>query len=118
MKRLIYIASLALLIAVVSCSGRKPKAPERLPDEEIVAYREALIKLYPYVVLEDSAYHITITSYEATKLQIPEKYYDRLKADLDYTNYIVREEYNKRGIPITLSEPRIDTTATINPSLQ
>lgn len=114
MKHLIYILSLVVLALASACSDRTPKPPGPLPDEEIPAYRGALIKLYPYVVLEDSAYHITITKSDAAKLQIPAKYYDRLKADLDYTNYLIREEYNKRAIPLELTYPTIDTAAISN----
>ncbi len=99
---LTYSLSILALLSVSACSGRKPTAPERLSDVELAAYREAVIKLYPYVVLQDSAYHITISKSEAAKLRIPGKYYDRLKEDLDYTNYVVREEYNKQGIPIEM----------------
>lgn len=113
-KRLAYALSIVVLVAASACCDRKPKAPERLPDEELAAYREAVIKLYPYVVLKDSAYHITISKSEAAKLRIPGKYFDRLKEDLDYTNHIIREEYIKRGIPIEMPLPQCDTT-TLSP---
>ncbi|MDE6338060.1 MAG: hypothetical protein K2L34_15955, partial [Muribaculaceae bacterium] len=73
------------------------------------AYKEAIIKIYPYIVIEDSAYRITISKEEAIRMQVSEKYFDRITQDLEYTNYIVKEEYNKKGIPIELSEPRLDS---------
>ncbi|MDE6859608.1 MAG: hypothetical protein K2J65_04255 [Duncaniella sp.] len=101
----------ALLMLIVSCADNKPKPPERLPEEEVPAYREAVIKMSKYIVLEeDSVYHFTLSKDKAVALGIPEKYYDRMWQDLEYTNYIVREEYNEKGIPIEMAEYKIDTT--------
>lgn len=101
----------ALLMLIVSCADNKPKPPERLPKEEVPAYREAVIKMSKYIVLEeDSVYHFTLSKDKAVALGIPEKYYDRMWQDLEYTNYIVREEYNEKGIPIEMAEYKIDTT--------
>lgn len=109
-KKIIYLLTFVVTLSVAGCRDGKPKPPEQLPDSEIGAYKEALIKIYPYLVLEDSTYRITISKQEAEKLQVPEKYYDRIVEDLDYTNYIIKEEYNNKGIPIELSEPILDTT--------
>jgi len=101
MKRFTYIVLLSLLIC---CTNNKPKAPERLPENELPAYREAVRKMSEYIILEDSAYHFTITKENAISLGVPAKYYDRMQQDLDYTNYMVSEEFNKKGIPIEMPE--------------
>lgn len=106
MKKIIYIAFLSLFI---SCGNDKPQAPERLPENELPAYREAIIKMAEYIVIEDSAYHFTITKERAVDLDIPTKYYDRMQQELDFTNYIIKEEYNKKGIPIEMPEYRVDS---------
>lgn len=110
MKKLLFIV---LGLWLMGCTGggtvHKPEPPAMLPQEEIPAYREALIKMAPYVVLIDSAYHLEITKDKAMEMGVPEKYFERLQQDLDYTNYIVREEYNKKGIPIEMSEYNIAT---------
>lgn len=112
-KKIICLLTFVLTLSVAGCRDGKPKPPAQLPDSEIGAYKEVLIKIYPYLVLEDSAYRITISKQEAEKMQVPEKYYDRIVEDLDYTNYIIKEEYNNKGIPIELSEPILDTTLNI-----
>lgn len=144
MKKILHLILLSCILSITGCKDGKhvatecntnseletlnsPKAisnsesekiipPEKLPDSELEAYKEALIKVYPYLVLEDSVYRITISKEEAAKMQVPEKYYDRMVQDLEYNNYIIREEYNKKGLPITLTDPKIDTTLTILPN--
>lgn len=106
MKRLIIVA---LVASVLSCGNDRPKAPERLPEDEIPAYREAIFKMSEYIVLEDSAYHFIITREQAVDSGIPARYYDRMQQELDYTNYIVREEYNKKGIPVEMAEYNVDS---------
>lgn len=113
MKTLFYISTLACLFSIIGCS-REKKPPERIPEAELASYKEALIKIYPYIVLKDSAYHITISKEEAVKMQVTEKYYDRMVQDLEYTNHLVREEYNKKGIPIEMPEPKLDSSYTNN----
>lgn len=143
MKKIYYLIILSLLLSITGCKDRKqltsqcntkseletpipskelpasesekPTPPERIPHSELEAYKEALITIYPYLVLQDSAYRITISKEEAVKMHVPENYYDRMMQDLEYTNYIIREEYNKKGLPITLTDPKIDTTLTILP---
>ena len=111
MKTLFYICIFAFLLPITGCKDNKPKPPERIPEAEIAAYKDAIIKIYPYIVLEDSAYHITLSKEDAmNNMHVPEKYYDRMVQDLEYTNYIVREEYNKKGIPIEMPEPLLDNT--------
>lgn len=102
---LLTIASLLLCIA---CGSEKPRQPERLPDNEIPAYREACIIMSRHTVLKDSAYRITIPKDSAAKLGVPERYYDRIVQDIEYTNYLIREEYNKKGIPVELSDWNIE----------
>ena len=92
------------LILLMSCDGNKPKQLDRLPKNEIPGYREATMKMSEYIMLKDSTYYFTISKDKAIELGIPAKYYDRMQQELDYTNYIVREEYNKKGIPIEMSE--------------
>lgn len=60
-----------------------------------------------YIVLEDSAYHFTISKEKALENGISEKYYDRMQQELDFANYTIRE-YNKKGIPITVPEYKIE----------
>lgn len=109
MKKLILLSVITIGALAASCSQTSPKQPERLPEEEIPAYRDACVKLAPYIALEDSAYHITITKKEAVSKGVPEKYYDRMRQDIEYTNYLIQEEYNKKGIPIEVPEYQIDT---------
>lgn len=59
--------------------------------------------------MEDSAYHFIITREQAVDYGIPARYYDRMQQELDYTNYIVREEYNKKGIPVEMAEYNVDS---------
>ena len=101
---------IALYILSVSCS-KKPKAPEPLPGAEVQAFKEAIIKLAPYVALQDSAYSLMISKSDAAKMGVPEKYYHRMSQELEYTNYLVREEYNGKGIPIGMPVFRVDTTS-------
>ncbi len=111
MKKLLYVGLIGLM---AGCGDVKPRHPERLPDDEVPAFREACIKMAHHIVLKDSAYHLTITKDSAMRLGIPGRYYDRMQQELEYTNYIVKEEYNKKGIPIEMPEYTIDTTNTIN----
>lgn len=106
MMRLIYVA---LIMLVAGCAGNKPEAPERIPDEEIAAYREAAAKMSRHIVLEDSAFHFTIDREMAVDSGIPARYYDRMVRELEYTNYLIREEYNRKGIKIDLSDYKFDT---------
>lgn len=110
MKNLLFIL---LVLGLMGCTGggaiHKPEQPTMLPEEEIPAYREALVKMAPYVMIADSAYHITISKDKAIEIGVPEKYFDMLLQDLEYTNYIVHEEYNKKGIPIEMTEYNIAT---------
>lgn len=100
------------MLLLCACShSQKPRQPERLPDEEVSAFRESAIKMMPYITLEDSAYHLTISKDKAAGLGIPVKYYDRMRQELEYTNYIVREEYSKKGIPIEMPEYQPDSIA-------
>ncbi len=92
-----------LLLLFIGCSGKKPKQPGRLPDDEIPAYREAVTKMTQYIVLEDSAYHLTVSKEHAAEDGIPEKYYDRIQQELDFTNYTIKE-YNRKGIPISFDD--------------
>ena len=111
MKKLLYIGLIGL---VAGCGDGKPRPPERLPDDEIPAFRDACIKMAHHIILKDSAYHLPIAQDSAMRLGIPGRYYDRMQQELEYTNYIVREEYNKKGIPIEMSEYTIDTVNTTN----
>lgn len=106
MNKIFYIA---IVLLCASCGDPKPNQPERLPDSEVAVFREAAIKMSEYIVLEDSAYRLTIDKEKALRLGVPEKYYQRMKQELEYTNYLVREEYNKKGIPIEMPEYKIDT---------
>lgn len=96
-----------LLILFIGCVEKKPKQPEMLPEEDIPAFREAVEKMTQYIVLEDSAYHFTISKEKALENGIPEKYYDRMQQELDLANYTIRE-HNKKGIPITVPEYKIE----------
>ncbi len=98
------ITAIGLSNCLCACSPSKPMPPERLPDDEIAIYREAVTKITPYITLEDSAFKLSINLNEALELDIPEKYYERVKQELDYTNYIIKEEYNRKGIKIDLPE--------------
>lgn len=98
MRRMMFIALLTMMMA---CSDSKPKAPEKLPEDELPAYLEAVKTIYGYITLEDSAYNLTISKEKAAELGIPAKYYDRMKQDLDYTNHLIRE-YNHQGHHVTL----------------
>lgn len=95
---------IAVSIFLASCAGKAPNQPEKLPDDEIPAFREAAAKMSKYIVMEDSAFHFTISKEEAFDLGVSEKYYDRIQQELDYTNYLIKEEYNKMGIPIEMPE--------------
>ncbi len=105
MNKIFYIIVVLLCASCVA----KPDQPEMLPDSEVAVFREAAIKMSEYIVLEDSAYRLTIDKEKALRLGVPEKYYNRMKQELEYTNYLVREEYNKKGIPIEMPEYKIDT---------
>ena len=96
-----------LLILFIGCAEKKTKQPEMLPEEEIPAFREAVEKMAQYIVLEDSAYHFTISKEKALDNGIPEKYYHRMQQELDFANYTIRE-HNKKGIPITVPEYKIE----------
>ena len=100
MKKIVYCLLLTLFSG---CLEKVPKQPERLPDEEVPAFREAAIKMTQYIVLEDSAYHITISKEQAVENGISEKYFNRMQQELDYTNYTIKE-YNRKGIPISIDE--------------
>lgn len=106
MKHFIFLCAVIMLAA---CGPCRPSQPERLPDDEVPAFRTAAVKMAPYIVLEDSAYHLTISKEDASGIGVPGKYYDRMRQELEYTNYLVREEYNKKGIPIEMPDFRIDT---------
>lgn len=92
-----------LLILFLGCSEKIPRQPERLPDEEVPAFREAAMKMTQYIVLEDSVYHFTISKVKAIELGIPEKYYTRMQQELEYTNHTIKE-YNRKGIPISFDD--------------
>lgn len=96
-----------LVILFIGCAEKTPKQPEMLPEEEIPAFREAAKKMTQYIVLEDSAYHFTISKEKALENGIPEKYYNRMQQELDNANYIIKE-YNKKGIPVTIPEYNIE----------
>lgn len=98
MKKFVYGL---LLLSLAACGTKAPVQPESLPDEEIAPFREAAIKLSPYIVLEDSAFHITIPKSEAIELGVPEKYYLRIEQELEYTNYTISEA-NRQGQPIAI----------------
>lgn len=97
-----------VFLSLIGCSHYKPQPPERLPEDEVAAYRDASIKMSKYIVLEDSVYSLSISKVEAINLGIEAKYYDRIIQDLNYTNYIVREEYIKKGIPIEMPRNPVD----------
>lgn len=103
------IAAFGVSGLVCACSQSKPTPPERLPDDEVEAYREAIAKILPYVTLDDSVFGLSITKDEALKLDVSERYYDRIQQDLDYTNYLIKEEYNSKGIKIDLLEMPLST---------
>ncbi len=96
-----------LVILFLGCSEKKPKQLKMLPQDEIPAYREAIKKMAKYIILEDSAYHFTISKDEALKKGIPENYYTRMQQELDFANYTIKE-HNKQGIPITIPEYKIE----------
>ena len=100
MKRLVYFFA---IIFLSSCTERVPRQPERLPDDEIPAYREASIKMSKFVVLEDSAFRLTISKEKASENGVPEKYYQRIKEEIDFTNYTIKE-CNKKGMPIDVDK--------------
>lgn len=104
MNRILAMLVVAIVAIAMGCGGKGVEAPEQLPDEEVPAYREAVAKLMPYIVLEDSAYSLTISEDDAVGLGVPEKYYDRTKRELEYTNYLVKEEYNSKGIPVDMTD--------------
>lgn len=106
MNRTTLLVALPLLLCL-ACGGEKPRQPERLPDEEVPAYREACFIMSGHIALKDSAYRITISKDSATRLGVSGKHYDRMRQDIEYTNYLIREEYNKKGIPIELTEYNI-----------
>lgn len=115
MNKIVYI------LAAMSCAGcvnSGPQQPAPLPDSEVAVFREAALKMSEYIVLEDSAYRLTIDKEKALRLGVPEKYYHRMKQELEYTNYLVREEYNKKGIPIEMPEYKIDTITGNTPDEQ
>ncbi|MCM1518781.1 MAG: hypothetical protein NC117_09085 [Pseudoflavonifractor sp.] len=103
--KLVYIG---LVMLLAGCAGNRPEAPERIPDEEVAAYREAAEMMSRHIVLEDSAYHFTIGRDAAVDSGIPGCYYDRMVQELEYTNYLIREKYNKKGINIDLSDYETD----------
>ncbi len=86
-----------------ACS-QSPVPPPRLPDDEIPAYREAALKMMPYIELRDSAFYISITPDSAESLGVPKKYYERMKQDILYTNHVISES-NRQGFPIELTNP-------------
>lgn len=96
-----------LVILFLGCSEKKPKQPEMLPQDEIPEYREAIKKMAQYIILEDSAYHFIISKEKVLEKGIPEKYYNRMQQELDFANYTIRE-HNKQGIPITISDYKIE----------
>lgn len=100
---------LAAVVAFYACAGSPPTPPARLPDSEIPAYREAAHKLARYIVMEDSSFHLTITEDSAARLGIPGKYFKRAAQELEYTNYLIHEEYNKKGIPVEMPEYNTDS---------
>lgn len=100
MKKIVYCF---LLILFSGCSNEKPKQPGMLPEEEIPAFREAAIKMTEYIELKDSAFHLTISKKSAVEQGIPEKYYNRMQQELEFTNYTIKE-YNRKGMPISIDE--------------
>lgn len=100
MRKIIYVF---LLILFSGCAEKAPKQPGRLPDKEVPAFREAAIKMTKYIVLEDSAYHFTISKEKAVEQGIPEKYYTRMQQELDFANYTIKD-YNRKGIPISVDD--------------
>ena len=82
---------------------KAPQAPERLPQDELPAYREAMQKLRPYIVLEDSVFRITLSEQDAADMGVPTKYYNRAKKDIDYTNYLL-EPPNRECKPIDIPD--------------
>ncbi len=97
-----YLLLFALSLGILaSCGDRVPRQPERLPDDEIPAYREAVAKMAPYVELCDSAFSLNAPRERAKELGVPEKYYDRIKQELEYTNYLI-SEHNKKGEHVDL----------------
>ena len=94
----------AIALAVMAAGCRKaPQAPERLPQDELPAYREAMQKLRPYIVLEDSVFSITLSEQAAADIGVPSEYYNRAKKDIDYTNYLI-ETHNREGQPIDITD--------------
>lgn len=100
MKKLIFGL---ILIIFLGCGDKVPKQPERLPEDEVPAFREAAIKMTKYIVLEDSAYHFTISKEKAVQIGIPDKYYRRMQQELDFTNYTIKE-HNRKGLPISFDD--------------
>lgn len=97
------ILTILAATALAGCGNRTPQPPERLPDAEIPAYRQAAMKMMPYISLEDSAFSVTISADSAASLGVPRKYYDRITQELKYTNHIIRQ-HNRNGLPIDMSE--------------
>lgn len=98
-----FINHFLLIILFSGCTEKIPKHPGKLPEKEIAAFREAAIIMTQYIILEDSAYHFTISKEKAVKNGIPEKYYERMQQELDFTNYTIKE-YNRKGLPIAIDE--------------
>lgn len=109
MKNLLLIIFIFIIAAGCTNSPGKPEPPDRLPDDEVPAFRDAAIKIMPYLTVKDSAYHITISKEEALRIGIPEQYFNRMLKEIEYTNYLIREEYNKKGIPVEIPEYTVDT---------
>lgn len=102
MNRLLLSAAIALSIAAAGCR-KAPETPEKLPQDELPAYREAMRKLHPFIVLEDSVFRITLSEQDAADMGIPSEYYNRAQKDIDYTNYLI-EKHNREGRPIDLPD--------------
>ena len=50
-----------------------------------------------------------MTEDSAARLGIPGKYFKRAAQELEYTNYLIHEEYNKKGIPMEMPEYNTDS---------
>ena len=94
---------LALGLSLAACGADVPRQPERLPDDEIPAFTEAVGRIAPYVRLCDSVFTLTVSASQAARLGIPEKYYERMRQELEYTNYLIRE-HNRNGQLIELPQ--------------
>lgn len=100
MKKVIYCV---LLLLLPGCSEKESKQPDRLPSEEIPAFREAAMKMTEYIVWEDSAFRLTIPEEKAIEIGIPGKYYKRVKEELDYTNHAISDN-KRKGIPVAVDD--------------